>query len=61
MQEAGGSSPPSSTPAEAAATVCLGAHEFRNHFGYYLERAAAGDEVHVTRRGKPYARLLPAA
>jgi prevent-host-death family protein len=61
MQEAGGSSPPSSTSADAGAIVRLGAHEFRNHFGYYLERAAAGHEVHVTRRGKPYARRLPAA
>jgi hypothetical protein len=59
MQEAGGSSPPSSIPAEAAATVRLGAHEFRNHFGYYMERAAA--EIHVARRGKPYVRLLAAA
>lgn len=22
----------------------VGAHEFRNHFGYYMERAAAGEE-----------------
>jgi len=37
----------------------VGCHEFRNHFGFYLERAAAGDEIHVTRRGRPYARLAP--
>ena len=37
----------------------MGANEFRNHFGYYLERAAAGDEIHIARRGRPYARLLP--
>jgi prevent-host-death family protein len=60
MQEAGGSSPPSSTPIEPS-ILPVGAHRFRNHFGYYLERAAAGDEIHVSRRGKPYARLLPAA
>jgi prevent-host-death family protein len=58
--KAGGSSPPSSTLNQAG-VVNLGAHEFRNHFGYYLERAAAGDEVRVTRHGKPFARLLPAA
>ena len=60
IQEAGGSSPPSSTPSRPT-VLALGAHEFRNRFGYYLERAAAGQEVRVTRRGKPYARLLPAA
>src|SRR5215207_1097398 len=42
------------------ATV-VGAHEFRNHFGYYLERAAAGEAVLVTRRGKPLFRLSPAS
>jgi prevent-host-death family protein len=39
----------------------VGAHEFRNHFGYHLDRAAAGEELLVTRRGRPYARLSPAA
>jgi prevent-host-death family protein len=37
----------------------VGAHEFRNHFGYYLERAADGHEVLVSRRGRPYVRLSP--
>ena len=36
------------------------AHDFRNRFGWYMERAAAGEEFFVTRRGKPYVRLLPA-
>ena len=58
--KAGGSSPPSSISNEPN-IIRLGAHEFRSHFGYYLERAAAGDEVRVTRRGRPFARLLPAA
>jgi prevent-host-death family protein len=59
--EATGSSPVSSTPQSSDARVHrLGAHEFRNHFGYYMERAAAGEEIHVARRGKPYVRLLPA-
>jgi prevent-host-death family protein len=40
-------------------TLQVGAHEFRNHFGYYLERAADGHEVLVSRRGKPYVRLSP--
>jgi prevent-host-death family protein len=38
----------------------VGSHEFRNHFGYYLERAAAGEEIHISRHGRPFARLLPA-
>jgi hypothetical protein len=36
-QGARGSSPLSSTPTPSA--VDVGCHEFRNHFGYYLERA----------------------
>ena len=52
-----GSSPLSST--SPPATLDVGAHEFRNHFGYYLERAAAGDEIRVSRRGRPYVRLVP--
>jgi prevent-host-death family protein len=39
--------------------VEVGAHEFRNRFGWYMERAAAGEEFLVTRRGKPYVRLVP--
>jgi prevent-host-death family protein len=29
-------------------------------FGWYAQRAAAGHEILVTRRGKPYVRLVPA-
>jgi prevent-host-death family protein len=64
MAEARGSNPLSSTPeaaAEAASVEEVGAHQFRNHFGYYLERAAAGSEVLISRRGKPHARLCPPA
>ena len=50
-----GSSPLSSTPPPE--TLHVGAHEFRNHFGYYLERAADGQDVLVSRRGRPYVRL----
>ena len=53
MAEVVGSSPTSST---RAATV-VGAHEFRTRFGWYMERAAAGETFEVTRRGKPYVRL----
>src|SRR3954452_11182223 len=57
-QEVGGSSPPGSTPPAPAETI--GAHEFRNRFGWYMERAAAGEEIAVTRHGRPAVRLLGA-
>jgi len=57
MAEARGSSPLSSTSEEVPSTVEVGAHEFRNRFGWYMERAAAGEEFLVRRRGKPYVRL----
>jgi prevent-host-death family protein len=41
--------------------VHTGSNEFRNHFGYYLERAAAGLEIRISRRGRPFARLMPPA
>jgi len=54
-QGVAGSSPASSTPSQTE----VGSHQFRNHFGYYLERAAAGDEILIRRHGRPYARLVP--
>jgi prevent-host-death family protein len=68
MAEVRGSSPLSSTPRDdhrappgaAAAGIDVGAHEFRNRFGWYMERAAAGEEIRVSRRGNPCVRLLPA-
>jgi prevent-host-death family protein len=60
--EATGSSPVSSIADSSGTRVHrLGAHQFRNHFGYYMERAAAGDEIHITRHGRPFARLMPPA
>jgi prevent-host-death family protein len=50
-----GSSPLSST--SPPDTLHVGAHQFRNHFGYYLERAADGHEILVSRRGRPYVRV----
>jgi prevent-host-death family protein len=62
MPRARGSSPLSSTPSpDPPETLRVGCHEFRNHFGYYLERAADGHEVLVSHRGRPYARLIPVA
>jgi prevent-host-death family protein len=59
--EARGSNPLSSTSHvdSTPSTEEVGAHEFRNHFGYYLDRASAGTEVLVSRRNQPYARLCP--
>ena len=57
--KATGSSPVSSIPAGVNETV--GAHEFRNLFGWYMERAAAGDHFVITRRGRPHVRLGPPA
>ena len=37
----------------------VGAHEFREKFGYWIERAAAGQEILITRRGRRFARLGP--
>lgn len=60
MAEARGSSPLSSTStASRSSTHAIGSHEFRNRFGYYLEEAAAGRKVSVSRHGKPYAALVP--
>jgi prevent-host-death family protein len=59
--EARGSNPLSSTSqADSVPSVEeVGAHLFRRHFGYYLDRASAGTEVRVSRRNQPYARLCP--
>jgi prevent-host-death family protein len=37
----------------------VGAHQFRNHFGWYMERALAGERFVVTKRGTPSLRLVP--
>jgi prevent-host-death family protein len=46
------------SPGEGVTTV--GANPFRDHFGWYMERAAAGEEFLITRRGRPTVRLSPA-
>jgi prevent-host-death family protein len=40
--------------------VDVGAHEFRNHFGYYMDVAAVGNQILVRRHGRPFVRLLAA-
>jgi prevent-host-death family protein len=58
--EARGSNPLSSIPPSESSeevtdnVIDVGAHQFRNHFGYYMEQAVAGAEVVVSRRGRPY-------
>lgn len=61
--EAEGSSPSSSINKQDSSSSFeeVGAHLFRNHFGHYMERASAGAEILIRRRGKPYARLGPPA
>ena len=54
--ESGQLHPPDERRAPSAITVR--AHEFRNHFGYYMERAEAGEEITVTRRGRPTVTLV---
>ena len=54
-------SPQLHSPPRNSAAVVVGANEFRNRFGWYMERAAAGEEFHVERRGRPYVRLTGAS
>lgn len=63
IRKAEGSNPSSSTNQDSSIAPTfevVGAHQFRNHFGYYAERAAVGAEIHVSRRGKPHIFLGPA-
>jgi prevent-host-death family protein len=62
MAEARGSNPLSSTliPEPVPTVESVGAHQFRNHFGYYMDQAAQGTEVLVSRHGRPFVRLLGA-
>ena len=61
MHEVAGSSPAGSTPQadRDGGEVVVGANRFRDHFGYWMERAAAGNEIVITRHGRRYARLGP--
>jgi prevent-host-death family protein len=38
----------------------VGAFEAKTHFSALIERAAQGEEIVITRHGRPVARLLPA-
>ncbi len=41
--------------------ITIGSHLFRNRLGEWMERAAAGEEILVTYRGRPRVRLSPTA
>lgn len=37
----------------------IGAFEAKTHFSQLIERALHGEEIFITRRGKPVAKLVP--
>ena len=41
--------------------IKVGAFEAKTHFSALLDRVAAGEEVLITKHGKPIARLIGAA
>jgi hypothetical protein len=55
MAEVRGSSPLSSTP---SSPMSIGSNEFRNRLGYYLDLAAEGQEINITRWGTRYLKLV---
>ena len=55
-----GSSPISSTP-PSGVDVVVGAHAFRERFGYWMQLAATGTDVVVTRHSTTRVRLTQAA
>jgi hypothetical protein len=57
-QEVAGSSPASSTPSPEPVTI--GVNAFRDGLGSWMDRVAAGEEVVLTRHGRPRIRMLPA-
>jgi antitoxin (DNA-binding transcriptional repressor) of toxin-antitoxin stability system len=40
--------------------VLVGSNPFRDRLGYWMDRGAAGDEIVITRHGKPRIRLSAA-
>jgi len=41
--------------------VVVGSNIFRDKLGYWMDRVASGEEVTLTRHGKPRIRLSPVA
>jgi prevent-host-death family protein len=46
---------------QTAVSVRVGVRHLRDHLSRYLEQVAGGGEVVVTDRGRPIARIVPAA
>jgi prevent-host-death family protein len=44
-----------------SAVITVGSNPFRDRLGYWMDVAAAGQEVIVTRHGRPRLRLTPMA
>ena len=40
-------------------TSSIGAFDAKTHLSQLLDRVAAGEEIEITRRGQPVARLIP--
>jgi prevent-host-death family protein len=59
MAEVRGSSPLSST-SDSTGPITVGSNPFRDKLGYWMDRVAAGEEVVITRNGKPRIRLSSA-
>jgi prevent-host-death family protein len=66
MAEVAGSSPASSTgspselpPPTTTGALSVAADAFRVQLGRWLDRVAAGQEILITRRGRPMARVIP--
>jgi prevent-host-death family protein len=59
MAEVRGSSPLSST-SDSTGPITVGSNPFRDKLGYWMDRVASGEEVLITRNGKPRIRLSPA-
>lgn len=41
-------------------STTIGSFEAKTHLAHLLERVEQGEEITITRRGKPVARLIPA-
>jgi prevent-host-death family protein len=55
-----GSSPLSSTPLTPTGPTTVGVNAFRDKLGQWIDRVASGEEVILTRHGRPRIRLSPA-